>query len=224
MGRQLPSKRSAGGLFMIIAGAIGYVLTDSQFAMESFWAYQWAAAYFVVTVAIMTFGKFLTSSIKLSLSGSVAYSNALSLPVMLVLMVASDEMSTLRTVEFTSMGMVWLSFSCLVGTGISYAGWWCRSQVSATSFTVIGVVNKALTLSLNRMIAWGGDSSLMGLACLIVAIGGGLVYTEAPMRKAGANSDTTKVVVIAVGIVAFAGACVSMFPSGSPAADMRVVA
>jgi hypothetical protein len=27
------------------------------------------------------------------------------------------------------------------------SGWWCRGCVSATSYTVIGVVNKALTLS-----------------------------------------------------------------------------
>ncbi len=32
----------------------------------------------------------------------------------------------------------YLIMGCLVGTGIGYSGWWCRSVVSATSFTLIG--------------------------------------------------------------------------------------
>jgi hypothetical protein len=31
-----------------------------------------------------------------------------------------------------------LLMGCIVGTGIGYSGWWCRTVVSATSFTLIG--------------------------------------------------------------------------------------
>jgi hypothetical protein len=31
-----------------------------------------------------------------------------------------------------------LIMGSLVGTGIGYSGWWCRTVVSATSFTLIG--------------------------------------------------------------------------------------
>eukprot|EP01052_Picozoa_sp_SAG31_P021961 SAG31_NODE_1724_length_7442_cov_3.433533_1_plen_703_part_00 len=189
LGREHPSLLSFGGICMILAGAIGYVLVDSQFAMESFWAYQWVSSYYVITVAIMTYGKFITSDSVLSLSGSVAYSNALSLPVMLALMVLSDETSALKQIDFqlllTTTAPWWLLASCVVGTGISYAGWWCRSQISATSFTIVGVVNKALTIGISSFIDWGTKTSLTGLLCLGVVIGGGLVYTQPPMRKPG---------------------------------------
>lgn len=32
----------------------------------------------------------------------------------------------------------YLIVGSLVGTGIGYTGWWCRSVVSATSYTLIG--------------------------------------------------------------------------------------
>ena len=36
------------------------------------------------------------------------------------------------------MGIFLLALGSLVGTGIGYSGWWCRSLVSATSYTLIG--------------------------------------------------------------------------------------
>ena len=172
---------------MVLAGAIGYVLVDSQFAMESFSAYQWAFAYYTVTVAIMTYGKFITSSVQLSLSGSVAYSNALSLPIMLALMVFSEEISTLRRIDInfllSTYAPIWLLASCAVGTGISYAGWWCRRQISATSYTIVGVVNKALTICLSSLVAWDTTTSSSGLLCLGITIGGGLLYTQPRTRR-----------------------------------------
>ena len=42
--------------------------------------------------------------------------------------------------------------SCIVGTCISYAGFRCRVALSATSYTVVGVVNKMLTIFVNCLI------------------------------------------------------------------------
>lgn len=135
----------------------------------------------------MIYGKFITSSVQISLSGSVAYSNAMSLPVMLALMMFSDETSTLRRIDVNlilkTYAPVWLLASCAVGTGISYAGWWCRSQTSATSYTIVGVVNKALTVCLSRLVSWDTTTSSSGLLWLGITVGGGLLYTQAKTCK-----------------------------------------
>uniref|UniRef100_A0A7S0TTM9 Sugar phosphate transporter domain-containing protein n=2 Tax=Hemiselmis andersenii TaxID=464988 RepID=A0A7S0TTM9_HEMAN len=191
LGREYPSLLSFFGIFLSFAGAIGYVLVDSQFSLESFGAYSWVASYYAVTVVIMTYGTYITSTVKLSLSGSVAYSNALSLPVLLALMVVFGEFSTLRNINFrllltTTNAFLWLLASCVVGTGISYAGWWCRSQISATSYTIVGVVNKALTIGLSSLIEWENTkTSTAGLLFLGIVVGGGAVFTQPPMRKPG---------------------------------------
>ena len=49
-------------------------------------------------------------------------------------------------------GMLVIAFSCVVGTLIGYSGWLCRGKISATSFTLVGVVNKFLTVLLNVMV------------------------------------------------------------------------
>jgi drug/metabolite transporter (DMT)-like permease len=74
-----------------------------------------------------------------------------------------------------------LIIGSVVGTGIGYSSWWCRGLVSATSFTLIGVVNKCLTILLNVLI-WDQHATPGGIFALAVCISGGMIYQQAPMR------------------------------------------
>jgi len=76
---------------------------------------------------------------------------------------------------------------CLVGTGIGYSSWWCRSQVSATSFTLIGVINKCMTVIVNLMI-WDQHAPPLGIASLSLCIIGGSLYQQAPMKENTADN------------------------------------
>ena len=42
--------------------------------------------------------------------------------------------------------------TCVVGLAISYAGMECRNLLSATAFTVVGVLNKMATVLVNTAI------------------------------------------------------------------------
>lgn len=82
----------------------------------------------------MTYGKKITSDVGLSLSGSVLYSNTMSLPIMLVLAVTSGEVEKVQAMQgaWTSIpALSWLGFSAVVGTGISYSGWCASFPTSA---------------------------------------------------------------------------------------------
>ena len=48
--------------------------------------------------------------------------------------------------ELTPTGMFWITLSCVVGVCISWAGFWCQSLITATAYTVVGVMNKMLTV------------------------------------------------------------------------------
>jgi hypothetical protein len=80
------------------------------------------------------------------------------------------------------MSIFLLILGSLVGTGIGYSGWWCRDMVSATSFTLIGVLNKCLTILLNLLI-WDQHAPPGGIFCLFVCIAGGMIYEQSPMRN-----------------------------------------
>mmetsp|Transcript_36495 Transcript_36495/g.88448 ORF Transcript_36495/g.88448 Transcript_36495/m.88448 type:complete len:158 (-) Transcript_36495:157-630(-) len=86
------------------------------------------------------------------------------------------------------VSVVLLIIGALVGTLIGYSSWWCRSVVSATSFTLIGVVNKCLTILMNVMI-WDQHATPGGIFALFICISGGMIYKQAPMR--GASSTKT---------------------------------
>merc|ERR1719343_906637 len=83
-----------------------------------------------------------------------------------------------------------LALGSLVGTGIGYSGWWCRSLVSATSYTLIGVMNKCLTIILNTLI-WDKHANPGGIFSLFICIAGGMIYKQAPMRSNKIYSATT---------------------------------
>jgi hypothetical protein len=72
--------------------------------------------------------------------------------------------------------------SCALSAGIGFSSWWARSLVSATSFTVIGTVNKVITVLLNIAL-WNKHASPLGTAFLFVCIAGGAAYQQAPMRS-----------------------------------------
>ena len=78
--------------------------------------------------------------------------------------------------------------SCVLGIGISFTGFGFRNLVTATTFTVVGVMNKVLTV-LASIILLGGTSSPLAVASLVCCIGGGTLYRQAPSRAAADGGD-----------------------------------
>jgi hypothetical protein len=74
--------------------------------------------------------------------------------------------------------------SCVAGTLIGWAGWQCRSLVSATSYTLIGVVNKLLTVVMSVLFL-DKHASPTGITALCLCIAASTQYSQPPMRKQG---------------------------------------
>jgi hypothetical protein len=119
MGRAFPSTRSTLSLLSVCAFALVYCLTDSEFALNGFSAYYWVSIYFVIIVFEMTYGKKLTSNVKMkSVWGPVLYTNLLALiPMFLLGYTISDDFVDMRdsVVEIPTSGMGVIAFSCFAG-------------------------------------------------------------------------------------------------------------
>ncbi|KAL6208836.1 hypothetical protein ACLB2K_019781 [Fragaria x ananassa] len=70
---------------------------------------------------------------------------------------------------------------------LSFFGFAARKAVSATAFTVIGVVNKFFTVAINVMI-WDKHASPFGLICLLMTIVGGVFYQQSVTGPSSAPS------------------------------------
>lgn len=202
LGREWPSARSWTALGVIAAGAYGYASTDEQFQSQGVAAYFWPTLYLFVISFEMAYGKKIVSGVDLKTrSGPVLYTNMLGWPPMLVFAYMGSEYErfyndavdrAMNDEPILSAAAVVLSvLGCVVGTGIGYSGWYCRDKVSATSYTLIGVMNKCLTVLVNLLI-WDNHASMEGIASLGLCLVGGAFYRQAPLRKMHTESSVIK--------------------------------
>lgn len=190
LNRALPSGRSLMALLVICIGAICYANSDDQFKLEGISAYYWSILYFFMIVFEMTYGKKMTSEIDFNSSwGPVYYTNLLSSMPMLLLGITMGDYEKFHPLHFdwNIPAVSMLFFSSVVGLLIGWTGWTCRSMVTATSFTLVGVINKFLTILLNVFI-WDKHASGSGILALILCLLGGSRYRQAPARNTGTPS------------------------------------
>mmetsp|Transcript_22387 Transcript_22387/g.26978 ORF Transcript_22387/g.26978 Transcript_22387/m.26978 type:complete len:328 (+) Transcript_22387:238-1221(+) len=183
LGRELPTPRSWASLVGILCGAIAYVMTDSGFEVR---AYAWVAAWFIVFAFDQVFIKYVCDTVPMTSWGRVWYTNFLSLFPLVLVGFAFDEHHMIQEFQWTGPSVYALTVSCICGVGMSYSAFWLRSLVSATSFTIVGIMCKIATVVINLLI-WDKHASPSGLAALSVCLAGGCVYQQSPMRSKDSN-------------------------------------
>ncbi|KAL1546189.1 GDP-fucose transporter 1 [Salvia divinorum] len=149
-----PSKLTFLSLVIILGGAVGYVATDDGFTLT---AYSWAIAYLVTITTEMVYIKHIVTNLGLNTWGFVLYNNLLSLMMAPLFWVLTGEYADVFAALGFSSGADLLepvafsavSLSCVFGLLISFFGFAARKAISATAFTVTGVVNKFLTVAIN---------------------------------------------------------------------------
>mmetsp|Transcript_27594 Transcript_27594/g.45929 ORF Transcript_27594/g.45929 Transcript_27594/m.45929 type:complete len:717 (+) Transcript_27594:77-2227(+) len=183
LGRQLPSLRSFMALLLLTGGVAGYVLSDKAFSLQGWNAYTWVSAYFVIISIEMAYAKHIVGphlGFK-SMWGPALYTNSFATLPMLFIALATHEPAKLTRAQLTAPTVALVTLSCIVGIAISFTGWSCRSKVTATCFTVIGVANKMLTVLVNLLI-WDYHASPIGILCLTICLLGATLYQQAPLR------------------------------------------
>mmetsp|Transcript_72474 Transcript_72474/g.207917 ORF Transcript_72474/g.207917 Transcript_72474/m.207917 type:complete len:341 (-) Transcript_72474:146-1168(-) len=194
LGRELPNVRSVCALLGVLGGAVGYVLCDSQFAMNGITAYFWVMTNLAGIVFEMTYGKRLISLVTFNspVWGATLYTNTLAALPMLSVAVSSLEFKRFTPGEAHDVtGLLWLAVSCVIGVGISWSGWNCRSKISATTYTLVGVICKFVSVILN-MLLWDKHATPVGMLMLSVCLVASSLYQQAPMRSGEHEVSTSK--------------------------------
>ena len=180
----LPSPRGWLGILTIILGATGYVLSDSAFHVT---AYSWACAYVFVMTIDLVYIKSIVSSIGLDTWGLMLYNNVGALAFFPLTFWMSGELKEVGEFPWDAEGTAWgvavpVGLSCLVGCAISFFGFACRTATSATSFGVLGVINKIAAVLLNVLL-WERHASGLGIFFILLSIAGGVLYQQDLMAK-----------------------------------------
>ncbi|XP_009419536.2 GDP-mannose transporter GONST3 [Musa acuminata AAA Group] len=186
-----PSLKTWASLATIFGGSVLYVLTDYQFTVT---AYAWAAAYLVSMSIDFVYIKHVVMTIGLNTWGLVLYNNLEALllfPLELLVMGELNQMKSAvsdGTNRFSIGVVLPVALSCLFGLSISFFGFSCRRAISATGFTVLGIVNKLLTVVINLMI-WDKHSTFVGTVGLLICMLGGVLYQQSTTKPKKAETE-----------------------------------
>jgi hypothetical protein len=110
----------------------------------------------------MIYGKWLVKAVDVSHLERVFYTNTLGLPFLAP--IASSEVMSFYTAEKSGRHYLVIFISCLVGVSIGYTSWCLRAVVSATSFSLVGVLNKMVTICV-AIILWEDEGSTWMSCC-----------------------------------------------------------
>ncbi|QHO54006.1 GDP-mannose transporter [Arachis hypogaea] len=196
-----PTLKTWASLATIFVGSVLYVATDYQF---TFMAYSWALAYLISMTIDFVYIKHVVMTIGLNTWGLVLYNNLEALLLFPLELMIMGELKKIK--HEISDESDWYSFevvlpvglSCLFGLSISFFGFSCRRAISATGFTVLGIVNKLLTVVIN-LVVWDKHSTWVGTVGLLICMLGGIMYQQSTSKPKAAKEATAQEAVRATG-------------------------
>lgn len=117
----------------------------------------------------------------------VFYNNVLSLPLIAVLMWWYGELTTViyEPALQNPMFLIAASASALVAFSISFASLWFLSTTTATSYSLVGSLNK-IPVAIIGLVAFNVPWNLENLASILVGLVAGIVFVKAksqPLAK-----------------------------------------
>jgi len=168
------------GLVAISLGGVVYAYFDVQFALEG---YIYAGCYWGSLVVNMLYTKHVFNQHQEMSSWEKSWlSNLMTVPALTLYCLLFEQLpqGILEMSQLSVYGALIVLLSCFMGLGLSVAGTKCRDVFSATSFDVLGNMNKIVSILLSRILL-GSVMSTQSAMGLLLAMTGGMLYS--PLGK-----------------------------------------
>ncbi|KAJ8601743.1 hypothetical protein CTAYLR_006763 [Chrysophaeum taylorii] len=198
--KQLANLLTVGGEFYLFGKSVSYgvilafsvmifgaVLAAANDLAFSFAGYAWQVSNCFATSGYVLYLKHATQSIDLSKFGMVFYNNLLSLPLLAVIATFHGEPAAL--VEAHGRGAINLNFFLVnafagsLGLLLNLASVWCVSATSATTYAVVGALNKIPSTILGFL--WFDTIITRDMGIYIsVSLIGGFMYSYEKLKQA----------------------------------------
>jgi len=165
------NKRSSLSLLGVVGFGAIYAL-DAKGIRANVLGLCWTLVWIVLLAGQMVYGKWLVTAFDVKQVERVLYTNAFGLPLLV-----PPSVYELRSfyAELTLVGGFFLILTCLVGVCIGYTSWQLRSIVAATTFSLVGVLNKVGTICVAFLI-WPEEGSYVSFAALMGCLISGTLY------------------------------------------------
>ncbi|CAI9778279.1 unnamed protein product [Fraxinus pennsylvanica] len=175
-------------LFLMIISAISGGITDLSFHAIGY-AWQFlncllTASYSLTLRRVMDTAKQVTISGDLNEFSMVLLNNALSLPLGLLLLFVFNEVDYLSRTPLLRLPTFWLvlTLSGFLGLAISFSSMWFLHQTGATTYSLVGSLNK-IPLSVAGILLFKVPTSLENSASIFFGLLAGVFFARAKIRE-----------------------------------------
>ena len=168
---------------VMILGAVLAAANDLDFSAAG---YLWQAANCVATSSYVLYLKHATHTIDVSKFGLVFYNNLLSLPLLAAIALAHGEFPVL--VDAYARGAIDSQFFAVnafagtLGLFLNLASVWCVAATSATTYAVVGALNKVPSSVLGYLLFSTIITRKMAVY-IGVSLAGGFIYTYEKLQQ-----------------------------------------
>ncbi|KAH7861741.1 hypothetical protein Vadar_030164 [Vaccinium darrowii] len=175
-------------LFLMIISAISGGITDLSFHAVG---YTWqlincflTASYSLTLRRVMDTAKQVTRSGNLNEFSMVLLNNILSLPLGVILIFVFNEVDYLSRTPLLRIPTFWLvmTLSGFLGLAISFTSMWFLYQTGATTYSLVGSLNK-IPLSIAGILLFHVPTSLENSASILFGLVAGVFFAQAKMRE-----------------------------------------
>ena len=197
LNRELPQGRSLLALFGIFLAGSAYAymkyveFESAQHKLENksagFVGLAWSIVWLTCFAVDMIYIKHVAHAHKCTGIERTLYQNLLAIPILLVPLLSPLEESSVRAVDVGNRALIALGLSCIAGSVLSYTGMSLRTDLSATSFSILGIVCKMASTLLNEIFVAreANRVSLFLIVCIIIS---SAAFQQAPIRQVAALS------------------------------------
>ena len=175
--REFPSIQTFTILGTVFVSAYGYANVSAKFDVAII---AYTVLYYSALSAEMIIAKKIISNV--GVWTATYYNNIGAILPMTVVFVTSKEYRVLQRATPTPYTVGVYLASCILGVGISASGWKARGELSATAYTVLGIVNKFLSVALITQV-WPSENSHDGLVFICVCLLSSASYRDMPQKK-----------------------------------------
>ncbi|KAM0881981.1 hypothetical protein ACQ4PT_032604 [Festuca glaucescens] len=174
-------------LMLMIISAIAGGITDLSFHKVG---YAWqilncflTASYSLTLRHVMDSAKQATKSGNLNELSMVLLNNALSLPLGIILVLGFNEVEYLLETPLLRMPMFWLviTASGVLGLAISFTSMWFLRQTSATTYSLVGSLNK-IPLSMVGILLFKVRTSMDNSISILLGLLAGVFFARAKLH------------------------------------------
>lgn len=190
MHRTLPGCQSVLALCgILLSGAVyvklkladmNYNVSERAEMVNGLW---WSIIWLVSFLLDMVYIKYVVEVYPCTCSERTLYQNFLALPILAVFLIAGVEDRSVFEVSAEPRAYIALVFTCIAGSALSFTGMSLRTELSATSFTILGIVCKMVSTLLNEIFV-EPERDPWRLVCIATVIVSSSFYRQAPLRDA----------------------------------------